>query len=248
MTLLALQRDMAAWIRDSDPDAADRIGPGRRPGLNIYQNNYRAQLVACLEAIFPRTREWLGDDAFHDAMVRHIDRVPPYSWTLDAYGRDFPESLTLAYPDDREVSELAWLERALDDAFVAPDHAALDAASLAQVDWDSAILVLSPTIEIGPLGSNAPAIWSALAAGDHPPPAQMLDAPASLLVWRQDGTSCFRTVDALESEALRLARAGTSYGAICHHVVERLGEGEGVLMAGRLLGQWVSEGLIVSVR
>jgi hypothetical protein len=56
----------------------------------VHQNNYRLQLIACLTESFTYTRGWIGGEAFEAAAAAHIDRVPPSSWTLDAYPRDFP--------------------------------------------------------------------------------------------------------------------------------------------------------------
>ena len=142
MTLIELQRDMRAWLTREDAAAATRFGDDAAPGLRIYQNNYRAQLAACLEESFEHTRDWIGAEAFHQAIVTHVDRVPPSSWTLDAYSRDFPATLALLYPADREVIELAWLDMALGEAFVAADAATLTAEDLAGVDWDHAVLRL----------------------------------------------------------------------------------------------------------
>ena len=63
----------------------------------------------------------------------------------------------LLYPDDPEVPELAWIEGALGEAFVAPDAPALSAADLADIDWDRAVLAFTPTLDLGALTSNAPA-------------------------------------------------------------------------------------------
>ncbi|MGV3480972.1 MAG: putative DNA-binding domain-containing protein [Sphingobium sp.] len=247
MSLIALQRDFAAWLRTGDDADMDRVGAGHAAGLRVYQNNYRAQLAACLETGFPRTRQWIGAAAFHHAVVTHVDRVPPSAWTLDAYGRDFPGTLSLLHPDDAEVAELAWLELALEDAFVAPDHDLFDAASIADIDWDRAVLHLSPTIDIGERATNATLIWSALSDGRTPPAAERCDDRGATLVWRAEGVSCFRAIDALECDALVLARSGAAFPAICAHVVAARGEGDGVRIAGEQLGQWIRDGLVVRV-
>ncbi len=143
MNLIELQRDMRAWLTCEDAAAAARFGDEAAPGLRVYQNNYRAQLAACLEESFEHTRDWIGGEAFHRAIVAHVDRVPPSSWTLDAYARDFPATLAILYPADPEVAELAWLEMALGEAFVAADADALAADDLAAVDWDRAVLRLT---------------------------------------------------------------------------------------------------------
>jgi hypothetical protein len=247
MSLLTLQRDMRAWLVAADADAAGRHGSAAAAGLRVYQNNYRAQLVACLEESFERTRDWIGGDAFHGAVVAHIDRVPPASWTLDAYPRDFPATLAMLYPDDAEVAELAWIECALAEAFVGPDTAALGVAVLAQVDWDKAVLQLAPTVRLRALTTNAPAIWSALSAAEAPPAAQALPEPGAILVWRRDQVSLFRAIDSTERGALRRASAGVAFADLCAELVEAHGERAGIARAGAMLGQWLADGLIVGI-
>ncbi|MFT3975518.1 MAG: DNA-binding domain-containing protein [Sphingomonas bacterium] len=239
---------MRLWLIREDDDAAARLGDAAAPGLRVYQNNYRAQLAACLEDCFERTRDWIGDEAFHRAVVAHVDRVPPNSWTLDAYGRDFPATLAILYPADAEVAELAWLDMALGEAFVAADAPALTADDLAGVDWDRAVLHVTPTLDMGDLTTNATAIWSALADGETPPAVETLPEPGAILVWRQDDISRFRAADQYERQALLSIRAGMPFPDLCEAMVGMLGEGAGIARAGQMLGRWISDGLIVAVQ
>jgi hypothetical protein len=245
MTLLALQRDLRAWLTDADAGAAQRFGASAAPGLRVYQNNYRAQLVECLEASFAQTRAWIGHEAFLAAAVTHIDRVPPSSWTLDAYGRDFPATLAILYPDDPEVIELAWLEFALETAFVGLDSSALTMADLAEIDWDRVALRMNPNFDLGDQATNATAIWSALAARETPPAVERLDVAGAVLVWRRGQVSCFRTVHQYERQALVHLAAGLSFAELCQKAVDAFGEQEGVARAGRWLACWVNDGLVV---
>jgi len=247
MSLLALQRDMRAWLVGEDGRAAARLGEGGAPGLRVYLNNYRGQLVACLADSFPNSRSWIGDQAFDRAVALHVDRVPPSSWTLDAYPRDFPATLALLYPDDPEVAELAWIEFALGEAFVAPDARALSIADLTDVDWDAAVLAFTPTLDLGMLSSNAPAIWSALSEGATPPAAELLTEAGAILVWRRDHVSRFRAIDQVEHQALSWARSGMPFAKLCDHMVAAWGEGDGIARAGAMLGGWIADGLIVGV-
>lgn len=245
MSLAILQRDMRAWLEHGSEAAAARLGGGA--GLSVYQNNYRAQLLACLESGFPKTRAWIGDDAFHAAVVAHVERVPPSSWTLDAYARDFPATLGLRYPADAEVVELAMLELALDEAFVGPDAEPVAAAALGDLDWDRARLTFVPTLELLPLATNAPAIWAALHDGAHPPAAERLPEPGALLVWRQDMVSRFRAIEALEHQAILRIRSGARFARLCAAMVDLCGEADGIARAGGYLGRWLGDGLLASI-
>ncbi|WCT74505.1 DNA-binding domain-containing protein [Sphingomonas naphthae] len=248
MSLLALQRDFRAWLVDEDAGAARRLGVSAVPGLGVYQNNYRAQLVACLEETFARTRDWIGGGAFHEAVITHIARVPPNNWTLDAYPRDFPATLAMLYPDDAEVAELAWIDLALGEAFVGPDAVALTTEELPGVDWDTAILRLTPTLDLADLTTNATAIWSALAEGEVPPAVEALPQTGAILVWRQGLSAQFRAIDHYERQALLSARDGLSFAELCDVMVASRGETEGIARAGALLGRWVADGLIVATQ
>ena len=248
MTLLALQRDFRAWLDIGDDTQAARFPSSAKAGLLIYQNNFRAQVAECLELSFPVTRQWLGDDAFHASIVTHLARLPPSSWTLDAYPRDFPATLAQLYPDDPEVTELAQLELALAEAFVARDASPVAVASLAGVNWNHATLVLSPSLRIDPLTTNAPAIWSAITAETPPPAAEGLSCPAALLSWRNGEVPSFRTIDQAEADALRSLLGGSNFRSLCAQLAGKLGEEAAIAASGQWLGQWIADGLIIDIK
>ena len=248
MTLLALQRDFRAWLDIGDDAQAARFPPSARTGLLVYQNNFRAQVAECLELSFPVTRQWLGNEAFHASIVAHATRLPPSGWTMDAYPRDFPATLAQLYPDDPEVTELALLELALAEAFVASDAPPVTVASLADVDWDHATLRLSPSLRIDRLTTNAPAIWSAIIAETSPPGVEHLSCPAALLSWRNGEVPSFRTIDEAEADALRSTQAGLSFGSLCAELAETSGKETAIAASGRWLGQWIADGLIIDIK
>lgn len=247
MNLLAMQRDLRLWLDQGDEFAAARIGGSAAPGLRVYQNNYRAQLIACLDDTFSYTHDWIGGEAFHKAMVAHIERVPPSSWTLDAYTRDFPATLAMLYPDDPEVSELAWIEQALGEAFVGPDSPSLSQDRIAGIDWDAAVLHFTPTLDQMPQVSNAPALWAAMKAGETAPPVEILTEPGAVLVWRHEQVSRFRAIEREELDIVLLARAGTPFANLCDVLVKALGAEQGIARAGQFLGTWIAEGLIIAI-
>ena len=248
MNLAALQRDFRSWLTVEALDAAVRIGDHAEPGLAVYLNNYRGQLMACLSESFTAVRAWLGEAAFDGAAATHIDRLPPYNWTLDAYAREFPDTIDALYPEDPEVGELARLERDLGLAFVGPDAEPIDVAALTHIDWNSATLELVATFSPLPVRTNAGAIWSAINAGETPPAAAVLDAPAVIAIWRKEYSPTFRTLAPLEAQAVSMAADGRTFGEICSAVIHEVAEIEGPQIAGNLLGRWISEGMVGAVR
>jgi len=249
MSLLALQRDFRSWLTTESVDAGARIEPGTAPapGLSVYLNNYRSSLMSCLAESFETTRAWLGDEAFETAAANHIERLPPHSWTLDAYALDLPATLEIRFPEDPEIADLSRLECALSVAFVGPDARPIDPATLTEVDWDAAVLRFVPTLALLDLTTNAAAIWSAIAAGETPPEAILLPEPASVGIWRNGLTPAFRTFEKDEAAALRLMADGRSFGDLCANLVERHGTEEGPAMAGALLGQWLRDGILCAI-
>ncbi|MGF7171968.1 hypothetical protein FHS91_003671 [Sphingobium xanthum] len=244
MNLARLQREFSTWLQADKPADAAPFGERARLGLAIYQNNFRAQLATCLEDSFDKTRQWIGGEAFHEAIVHHVERVPPSSWTLDAYPRDFPATLAMLYPIDPEVAELAALELALADAFVGPDVNRLAAEQIASADWDCVTLLFVPMLDLLPMTTNAAAIWTALAEEASPPMSALLPTAGALLVWRDGETPRFRAIEAMEERAILLMRGGMTFARLCADLVEDVGEAEGVTLAGAWLGQWLADGLV----
>ncbi|MEH6434725.1 DNA-binding domain-containing protein [Massilia sp. DD77] len=248
MKLDALQRGFQRWLTGAAPEDAARLPGAGSAGLAVYQNNYRAQLVGCLQASYPRVRGHIGDDAFLHAAVRHIAAHPPHAWTLDAYADNFGATLEALFPDNPDVHELAWIEHALGAAFVAADAGPLAADGLAAIDWDTARLELAPALRLRSARTNAAEVWSALDEGASPVDSAMLPEAAGLLVWRSGFTACMRATDAIELAALDALRTHGSFAGVCDLLVERLGAADGTARAGVLLAGWIGAGLVASVR
>lgn len=248
MKLATLQRQMRNWLIDGAEEHADRLAGEARAGLHVYQNNYRSQLVGCLEQTFPHLRTSMGAEAFLQLAVAHIGRRPPQAWTLDAYGERFGETLRTLYPDNPDLHELAWIEWALATAFVARDVAPIESSRLADVAWDRARLVFTPSLALAPLTTNAADIWSALQAGGNVPEARMLEESAGIVVWRRGYVSRFRVLDQDELTAFGSARGQGGFEAMCVGLAGRLGEGAGVAKAGALLANWLANEMIIGVR
>jgi hypothetical protein len=244
MTLVDLQRDFRLWLVSGSESAAGRMPAAHRAGLAVYQNNYRAQLVGCLEASYPLLRIRMGEDAFLQLAVKHINLHPPHSWTLDAYADHLGTTLGILYPDNPDLHELAWIELALGAAFVAADAEPVAATDLASVDWDSVRLDLTPSLRLRRATTNAAEVWRALSAETDAPEAFMLPQPAALMVWRSGYQSCLRETDGVEAEALGALLEHGSFASVCDLLADRLGEDSGMARAASLLAGWIDAGLV----
>ncbi|WP_294329163.1 DNA-binding domain-containing protein [uncultured Sphingomonas sp.] len=244
--LATLQADFGRWLQTECPDAATRLGSG--PGLDVYLNNYRSQLVAALESSFPQLQRWLGETAFLAAAARHIETAPPSAWTLDAYGEDFPATVAALHPDDPECAELARIEWALAAAFTTPDIAPLSAASLGAVEWEMVRFAFVPNLAMLPVTTNAAALWQALVTETVPPAAQRLPAPGAVLLWRDGFNPSFRTLEQAEAKAILQLETGMPFGALCAALAAEHGDTKSATIVGTWLGSWLRDGLIAAIR
>ena len=246
MSLLLLQRDFQRHLTGVGDGIETWLGE-TAPGLAVYHNAYRAQLIDCLAETYSQTHAWLGGEAFLSAMREHIVATSPSGWTLGVYGAGFADTLARSYPNDPEAAELASLEWLLSRAFEVENAEPLPASAIAAIDWDHAVLDFVPSVAMVSATTNAGAIWSALTAGDAPPAAAMLPDAGAMLVWRQGFSPCFRTVEPVEHQAILLAMRGGSFANLCATLVEAHGEAQGLAVAGQLLAQWFADGLICNV-
>jgi len=75
----------------------------------------------------------------------------------------------------------------------------------------------------------------------------MLPASADVIVWRRGHVARLRVLAAADADALLLARAERSFGALCARLVDRLGADAGVARAGALLADWIASELLTRV-
>ncbi len=108
----------------------------------------------------------------------------------DGFARS-PKFLSETRPDQPHLAELAALERAVNDAFDAPDAAPLtiaDVSAIAPERWSDIIFVPHPSASHLKLITNAYALWVTLKDEKASLAAAKLEQPDDIIVWRQDVT------------------------------------------------------------
>lgn len=255
MTLARQQTAFMAQVLDEDAALPPGWGERQAAGMAVYRNNYRTALVEALRATYERTARWVGEESFARAAAHHLILHPPTSWTLDVIGDGFPDTLVELFARDPEVPELAALEWAMHCAFSAADAVPLDGlglgaatAAFGEDDWEAMRITFGPGTAVVPASHDLVALWQALAVEPFTAPDYALAEPMCLQVWREGLNPVFRPVDLVAGRALDLALGGASFGDVCAALVEALGEEAGVARAGALLGEWIGDGLVVSVR
>lgn len=242
MNLASLQRQFLGEVLASGLVPADAS-----PGLRVYANNVRGQLVEALRETYERTERWLGGDRFAAIADAYVQTHPSAGWNLNAYGADFPAFVSMALPLPDPAAEIAGLDGALRDAFYGADLAPVTPQSLAVGDWEQAVFRFAPSLSVCSMHTNAAAIWSALASSTAPPQASLLPAPVAVRVWRKALTPQFTSMSACEAECLALASSGATFGALCQRLATPDPDADTATLAGQLLGDWLTDELIVGV-
>jgi hypothetical protein len=182
----------------------------------------------------------------------YVKARPSAHPNLRWFSQGLPEFLksTAPYSEHPELSDLAALEKALNDAFDAAEGRVVeltDMAGFAPEAWSDLRFRPHPSASRLELATNAAAIWLALKNDETPPDATGLEQPAHLLIWRQDTTPMFRELLAEEAMMWDEAANGIPFGVLCEMLAtyddpdSAAGRGAGYLHG------WITAGLLADV-
>lgn len=254
MNLQQLQTAFMARVHDPAAALPPEWDARMARGMEVYRNNYRHALLETMATTFERTRRWVGEEAFHAAAAHHLVAHPPCSWTLDAAGAGFAETAAGLFARDVEVGDLAALEWAMHRVFVAADSTVLDLAGFQRAtagfagdDWVAMRLRVQPGLEVVTVGTDCVALWQGLSDDVRPRDPGIFAQPRAAIVWREEMRPVCRITSAEDGRALRLAAAGTPYGALCEDIADRHGAGDAARRAGAMLSDWLHSGLLAGV-
>ncbi|MBB6185073.1 putative DNA-binding domain-containing protein [Oleiagrimonas soli] len=218
-SLHELQRAFAASLIEGDAPtltpwiAARGIDPQAR--LRIYRNAGYAIHVEALEAVFPALRALIGEDSFDGLATRYTARRGSDGGNLQHFGRDFadflgaqPELAGYAWLSD--VARLEWLRQ---EALLAAEHPAPDAAALLrafdEVPAEALHLPLQPHVRV--LQAAVPALdlwtWAHDPQGDAPDPR---GAAQCVLLWRRATRIVMQAIPRDVGRFLQILREGRS--------------------------------------
>ncbi len=252
-TLAELQARFQDALMGDDERVLDLIAENARERtevlLGVYRNAYVVRLIDFLKNDYPKLAELTGDEQFiklaRSYIAAHPSRTPNARW----FGAKFPEHLATSdlAREHPVLAELARFEKALNDAFDAPDAPCVGLEHLAAIapeNWPELTFAPHPSVELLRLETNAVAIWQALEADETPPAPERLAEPQQLLVYRQALTAHFRALGAEEAMMWREAVRGVAFGVLCEMVATFGGEADAPMRAGTYLKGWLEAGLL----
>ena len=201
----------------------------------------------------PLLQRYMGDTQFNAATRSYVAKHPSDAPNARWFSRHFPKFLrtTLPYSRKPELAELASLERALNDAFDAPDLPHIAMSDLAAIDparFSNAILDIHPSAKRLKAMTNVTSLWSSLKCEEPPPRPINLDAPQELLVWRQSLSSRFRMLGGEEAMAFDAAAKQMPFGVICEMIAMTDEAGTAGRRAAAYLRGWIEAQVISAVR
>ena len=195
---------------------------------------------------------YLGDEMFDEMGHAYVKAKPSHHPNLRWFSQGLPEFLkaTAPYSDYPVLTDLAALEKALNDAFDGTDGAVLtlaDVAAFPPEKWNDLVFKPHPTASRLDLATNASAIWRALKNDETPPDAVATDEPMRLLVWRQDTTPMFRELSAEEAMMWDEATTGIPFGVLCAMLATYDDPDTAAARGAGFLHGWVTGGLLTGV-
>jgi hypothetical protein len=137
---LRTQADFAAALTDDDLPVPQGLaawnGPRPERRFGVYRNNVAAGLIGALASRFPATEKIVGEEFFAAMAHAFIQRHPPRSPLLLAYGDDFGDFVATFEPAQslEYLPDVIRLEAARGRAYHAADATRLDPAELAAVE------------------------------------------------------------------------------------------------------------------
>lgn len=216
--------------------------------IDIYANAYFYRLLDCLTEEFPATMAVAGDENFAALVREYLLKYPPTEPSILYAGRYLADFLSDHPFAERWpfIAELAGLERAILDVFVAADAPALCVDALQAVPsqhWPALELLAHPTVKIIDGGWRVTDLLYAIAQ------SQEWSNPAhektSVLVWRQNSQVNYRNLELVEREALGAVSRGAKFATVCEAVADSAEEPDHAVLIGRLLARWLADGIIV---
>lgn len=220
--------------------------------FGVYRYAYGSRLVEAMGNDHELLHAYLGDEMFDEMGHAYVKARPSQHPNLRWFSQGLPEFLKSAEPYSNypALSDLAALEKALNDAFDgedAPVVALSDMAGFAPEVWNDLKFAAHPTVARLDLATNASAIWLALKNDEDPPDAQLLAEPSRLLVWRQDVTPMFRELSTEEAMMWDEAASGIPFGVLCAMLATYDDPDNAAARGAGYLHGWVTSGLLTGV-
>lgn len=245
--LLHPQEDLIhPWIA-----AGGRANPTRQ--LAAYIHAYPARLKEALANDYPALLMAIGEKAFDALAQAYLETHPSRFYSLRDFGGQLAAFITTARDDQGRpwLAELAKFEWSLGLAFDAADSPLAgieDMAVIAPSDWPKLCFDPHPSLQRLDLTWNTVSLWTTLTAATPQPITAIQGESVAWLIWREQLTNRFRSLETDEQAALDSMRSGDSFAMLCDILTAHWDADAVPLRAATLLKGWLEHGLIRAIR
>lgn len=255
MRLHELQNSLQQYLMASEGDAtiATEITPAAKgkiaERLNIYHHAYRSRIREALSSQFPNLARLLGTDIFNQYMDDFITRYPSTYRNMRWLGDKLSDFLQSSVPERPLHSDMANFEWHLGLAFDSPDTTSLtiqDLSAFTPEQWGDLFFEWHPSVYLGQAQTNVIRAWIALENNDHAN-LDMESEPTQFLVWRKEMVSQFKSVGALEADAIAYMMQHHTFGELCEYLTAHVDEEDVLPYAAGLLSEWLEQDMLISV-
>jgi len=221
--------------------------------LSIYGDAYRSRLIESLTTTYPVLQAYVGWEQFEEITTEYLKQYPSTYRSIRWFGDRLADYLG-SHPDYKEydyLSELAKLEWTLTLVFDAQDRptAALEDVAAIPIDaWSAMQLLPHPSVHRLTFLWNTMAIWQAI-SDDIPPPKPMPSkSDTHWVLWRQELTNQFCSIDDDEAWAIDAILKGITFGELCEGLCQWTDDHHAPVRAASLLKGWIEAGLIAEIK
>ncbi len=257
LALAELQGLLQAAILEGDTAILgfiqDNSRTSRETLFDVYRHAYSGRLVETLKNEYPLLNHYVGEARFREVARGYIAAYPSRTQNARWFGTRLPEYLEGLGRDAiaQDVVGLSSIEKAVSDAFDAPDKPVLDVADLgrfAPETWGRLVFAPHPSVTHLHLAGNILEIWRALQA-DEPTPA-FASSPElqRLVVWRRAYAPMVRELNYEECMIWTEASRGASFQSLCEMLATYDDPDSAAVRAAGYLHGWLTSGMLTSVQ
>jgi hypothetical protein len=261
MPLRQLQQDMQRHLLTADLSNTDASMRGAiidapplpaAERLGIYRTAYRVRLIDALQVTYPVLHKILGDEDFFSLSAAFVDDNPSVYRSIRWYGSELANFLgaRTPYSDQPIFAEIALLDWTLSEVFDASDAMPIARAALQSIDplaWSDLTFKFHPSLHRLQFAWNTVAVWQSMSRDESPPDPEASQHPVQWLLWRQNLSNYYRSMDDSEAAALDAAIRGSNFGDICGTLTKWIPEADVPLRAAGLIGSWTDSGIITAL-
>lgn len=207
--------------------------------ISIYRNNAVYNLINALSIMYPAVYKVLGEYQFNKVSKDYIKFNPSRDGNLDVYGITFPCFLKEKKDIKSYVCDLARLDLAYHDIYIAIDYCARPVDQFKHIaleDYEKVVFVINPALQLLVLEYDVLSIWSGDAV------AKPLKSKVNIVMYRDSGSRiCAVPLDDIEVAFIEQAMLKKKFYKIFCDLENRFPNGD----IGKIINKLVTNNIVI---